>query len=437
MRVGIMHRLALLILQGPASPFLKEVAREAESAGAKVFKINFCLGDTVFWWPRKADWFTGRSAEWPAFLRDYLHRNGITDVLMLGDGRPKHAAAIEIAREAGVTVHVLEHGYLRPDWLTIEPEGMSGRSWFPRDVTTLRTLAESVPAVDLRSCFKSSFLTYALYDLAYHVPNVLLGWLLHPHYRTHGPVHPLVEYAGWIGKGLTSRRRRAQAQEVQQRYLPTTTSAPRYFLFPLQLPGDYQIRIHAPFGDHYEIVRATISSFAEEAPADTRLLFKVHPIDNGLSGWAAFVTREARRHGVEQRVDVIDGGDLDKLIANAAGIVTVNSTVGLSAIMAGKPVITLGAAIYDIAGATHQDSLASFWRAPQAPQPDMPGVLAKALVTTTQVRGGFLGAEAIAAGARGVVTRIMDPCSALKRPSSATSIYRYEPELRQASITAA
>ncbi len=432
-----MRGLTLLILQGPASPFLKEVARQAESAGAKVFKINFCLGDAVFWWPRKADWFTGPSEDWPAFLRNYLRRSGITDILMLGDGRPKHAAAVEIAREAGVKVHILEHGYLRPDWLTIEPEGMSGRSWFPRDAATLRALADDVPAVDMRNHFRNSFLTYALYDLAYHVPNVLLGWLLHPHYRTHGPVHPAVEYAGWIRKGLTSGRRRRQAQEVQRVYLPKETSPPRYFLFPLQLPGDYQIRIHAPFGDHFEIVAATIASFAREAPPETRLLFKIHPIDNGLSGWAGVIVGEAGRYGVENRVDLIDGGDLDKLISSAAGIVTVNSTVGLSAVMAGKPVITLGAAIYDIAGITHQGSVASFWRAPQAPQPGMPEVLAKALVATTQVRGGFLGAEAIAIGARNVVERILDPSSALERPAAVANAYRYQPELEQAPVTAA
>lgn len=431
-----MHRLTLLILQGPASPFLKEVAREAEALGARVFKINFCLGDTVFWWPRKADWFTGPNEDWPGFLRDYLRRNGITDILMLGDGRPKHAAAVEVAREAGARVHILEHGYLRPDWLTIEPEGMSGRSWFPRDASALRSLAHGIPAVDLRSHFSSSFLTYALYDLAYHIPNVLLGWLLHPHYRTHGPVHPAVEYAGWIRKGLTSGRRRRQAQEVQRGYLPKETSPPRYFLFPLQLPGDYQIRIHAPFGDHFEIVAATIASFAREAPPEARLLFKIHPIDNGLSGWTGFIAGEAKRYGVDNRVDVIDGGDLEKLITSAAGIVTVNSTVGLSAVMAGKPVITLGAAIYDIAGVTHQDSLASFWRAPQAPQAGMPEVLAKALVATTQVRGGFLGAEAIATGARNVVERILEPSPALERPSAIANAYRYQPELERAPVTA-
>ncbi|RCW25901.1 capsular polysaccharide export protein [Ciceribacter lividus] len=431
-----MHRLTLLILQGPASPFLKEVAREAEALGARVFKINFCLGDTVFWWPRKADWFAGPSEDWPGFLHDYLRRNDITDILMLGDGRPKHAAAVEAAREAGARVHILEHGYLRPDWLTIEPEGMSGRSWFPRDASALRALADGMPAVDLRSHFSSSFLTYALYDLAYHIPNVLLGWLLHPHYRTHGPVHPAVEYAGWIRKGLTSRRRRRQAQEVQRGYLPKETSPPRYFLFPLQLPGDYQIRIHAPFGDHFEIVAATIASFAREAPLEARLLFKIHPIDNGLSGWTGFIAGEAKRYGVDNRVDVIDGGDLEKLITSAAGIVTVNSTVGLSAVMAGKPVITLGAAIYDIAGVTHQDSLASFWRAPQAPQAGMPQVLAKALVATTQVRGGFLGAEAIAIGARNVVERILEPSPALERPSAIANAYRYQPELERAPVTA-
>lgn len=424
-----MHRFSLLILQGPASPFLKSLASVAVQRGLAVHKINFCLGDAVYWWPRKANWFKGTDAQWPQFLERFCREKGITDILMLGDGRPRHAAAIAVARRLGIRVHIFEHGYLRPDWLTIEPDGMSGRSRFPRDPDAVRAIAARMPPADLSGRFKSNFLSYALLDLAFHVPNVLLGWIVHPNYRTHGPVHPVVEYAGWIGKGLTARRRKREAQALQERYLPAPgETAPRFFLFPLQLPGDYQIRIHAPLGDLYRLVEAVIRSFARHASPDMRLLLKTHPIDNGLSGWQQRIATIAEAQGVAGRIDLIDGGDLDRLIARSEGVVTVNSTVGLTALIAGKPVICLGASIYDMPGVTHQESLASFWTRPQAPEADMPDALTRALIATVQVRGGFIGRQAIETGAREMLERIVSPSPHLV-PAPAPAVFRYEDEL--------
>lgn len=426
----MMHRFSLLILQGPASPFLKGLAAAAEKRGLAVHKINFCLGDTVFWWPRKAEWFKGTDAQWPHYLERYCRDRQITDMLMLGDGRPKHAAAIAVAHRLGIRVHVFEHGYLRPDWLTIEPDGMSGRSRFPRDSEVIRAIAADRPPADLSAHFRSSFLTYALLDLAYHVPNMLLGWMVHPNYRTHGPVHPVAEYAGWIGKAFSAGRRRREAQAIERRYLPgLPQQSPRFFLFPLQLAGDYQIRIHAPLGDLDRLVEGVIRSFARHAAPDRRLLFKTHPIDNGLSDWRRKIADMAHAEGVGERVDLIDGGDLDRLIARAEGVVTVNSTVGLTALLAAKPVISLGASVYDIPGVTHQGSLSSFWTNPEAPEADMADALARALIATIQVRGGFIGKAAIESGAQEMVERILSPSPLLSEGDTGPIAFRYEAEL--------
>jgi Capsule polysaccharide export protein len=423
-----MQRLALLILQGPASPFLKRVAQVVEQRGGAVHKINFCLGDAVFWWPRRASWFLERDDRWPEFLRQYILRHGITDILMLGDGRPKHAEAVNVAREMGIKAHIFEHGYLRPDWLTVEPYGMSSQSLLPNDLETLKTLADKAPPTDSPS-FRSNFLTYALYDLTYHVPNVLLGWLVHPHYRTHGAVHPTVEYAGWIGKALRQHRRRREARRIEEQYLVKGT---RFFLFPLQLPGDYQIKRHAPVGDHFKLVSAVLRSFAENSPAEVRLLFKIHPIDNGLSGWQEKIRQWAQQLRIVDRVDVIDGGNLDRLIGASEGVVTVNSTVGLTAVLAGRPTITLGAAIYDMRGLTWQEDLARFWKEPAPPAPGLPETFAKALVATIQVRGGFIGKEAMRIGAENLVERLLtEPDWASDEARTIRGRFRYAQEIER------
>ncbi|MDE1158945.1 MAG: capsular biosynthesis protein [Neorhizobium sp.] len=432
-----MNTRTFLFLQGPASPFMRRLAAALESQNVAVRRINFSIGDAVFWWPKHGDWFTGRQKDWPQFLTRYILEHRVSDLLMLGDGRAVHADAANVAIALGVRVHILEHGYLRPDWLTVEPDGMSAHSRFPRDPQAITALADGQPVADTTRLFRSSFLTYALYDLAYHIPNVVLGWLVHPHYRTHGAAHPVVEYSGWIGKAFKRKRRAKNAQAsicAWARHHPGTpaSSAPPLFFFPLQLPGDYQIIRHAPGGDLYRIVHAVIASFARHAPVDARLLFKIHPIDNGLSRWPSRIGEAARRHDVSDRVFLADGGDTDVLIERATGIVTVNSTVGLTALYAGKPVIALGAAVYDVEGLTSQGPLADFWNNPTPPDPVLLDRFLRALAATTQVRGGFIGEEAVATGVAAVATRLMETQERLPlsfRKDRSEKKFRYAAEL--------
>ncbi|WP_105384597.1 capsule biosynthesis protein [Neorhizobium alkalisoli] len=428
-----MKARTFLFLQGPASPFLRRLAEAVENKGASIRKISLCLGDVVFWWPKESNFFRGRANDWPVYLNCYIRDHNITDIVMLGDGRAPHAVAAELGIGAGLRVHILEHGYLRPDWLTIEPDGMSGHSRFPAKPADISALAAGQPSVSSEKLYPSSFLTYALYDLAFHIPNVALGWLVHPHYRTHGPVHPAVEYSGWIWKALTRRKRRRQARTAIEACLSARSGAPSpFYFFPLQLPGDYQIRRHAPGGDLFRLVDATIASFADHAPANTRLLFKIHPIDNGLSRWPNRIDSAATKHGVADRVFVADGGDTDLLIAKSHGVVTVNSTVGLTALAAGRPVIALGSAIYDVPGLAFQESLAAFWQNPTAPDPDLFDAFTRALAATTQVRGGFIGREAIQAGVENVAARLLETEERLPlafRKSRDTPYYRHESEL--------
>jgi capsular polysaccharide export protein len=405
------------------------VADRLVDRGHHVRRINTCLGDIVFWsvltgvtWRRRrpappADFWRGGMAAWPEFLATYLRRHGVTDVVMLGDGRPLHAGAIPVAQRHGARVHILEHGYIRPDWLTLEPDGMSGRSLMPKDPGQLLQLAVGLPAADTRPLWRSSFLRYALWDLCYHLPNVFLGPVIHPRYRAHGPVHPLVEYAGWIWKGLKAPVERAH---IRSALPPFLAGDRRFFLFPLQLPGDYQIRVYTPGGDLFDLVDAVLASFARAAPAGRHLLLKVHPLDNGLSRWHSRVRCQAAALGIADRVTVVDGGALDALIDLAEGVVLANSTVGTAAIAAGCPVIALGQAVYGVPGLVADGDLDAFWTAPGKPDADLVDAFLKVLVDRTQIRGGFVAPEAIEAGADAVCERLCEPVARLPILDAAT-----------------
>jgi len=92
---------------------------------------------------------------------------------------------------------------------------------------------------------------------------------------------------------------------------------------------------------------------------------------------------------VIDRVSYVEGGDLEKLLQYARGVVLTNSTVGMHALIQGCPVKVLGCAVFDIEGLAHRGSLDSFWGNPTKPDPELTNALVRALAGTVQVKGSF------------------------------------------------
>jgi capsular polysaccharide export protein len=407
-----------LLLQGPSSRFYAYLADALEARGAAVRRILLCPGDGVFW-RRPAARYRGRADRWPAYLRRYLGAEGVTDIVLLGDQRPLHRAAIAVAQARGVRVHSVELGYLRPHWLTLEPDGSGGASRFPRDPEAIRALATAPLGPD--PAWRSSFAAYAAMDVACNMANVLAGRLLYPHYRHYAIWSPLAEYSGWLWKALRGPAERRRALRATAHCLAGDGPL---FLLPLQLRTDFQIRAHGAGEGLRATVRRVIRSFASFAPPDARLLIKEHPMDNGLTPWRRLVAAQADALGVGGQVVVVDGGDLDTMIAASAGVVTINSTVGLTALASGKPVKALGRAIYDVAGMTDRQPLENFWRRPSPPEAGLVADFIAALRATTQVRGAFDG-EGARPGADAVAERLLaDPPPF---PAAAAMVRRINP----------
>jgi capsular polysaccharide export protein len=123
---------AFVFLQGPPGPFFRLLGEEMTRQGLTVHRINVSGGDRLDW-PDGAVNFRGRYSEWPVFFDKFLRENRITDLLVYGDCRPYHLAAHGVAALRNVRTHVLEEGYLRPHWMTLEPEGVNARSTLSRD----------------------------------------------------------------------------------------------------------------------------------------------------------------------------------------------------------------------------------------------------------------------------------------------------------------
>ena len=391
-----------LLLQGVSSPFFARLSDSLVAAGQRVSKINFNCGDHAYWRPLKPvenTWaFAEPAAALPAWLAAKMAAHGFTDVVLFGDRRPLHIAAIAEARRCGVRVHVFEEGYFRPHWVTLERGGVNRYSALPREPDWYLQHAGQIadtPCTPIHTPLR----VRAAHDIAYHLANIGNA-VAFANYRTHRPYNAFIEYAG-LAKRFAMLRWCAERDALICKAL--LASARPFFLLPLQLDSDAQIRDFSTFSGMGEVIDTVIRSFARAASPDAHLLIKNHPLDTGFVAYPPIIQRVAAELAVAGRVHFIETGDANPLLAQARGVVLVNSTVGTAALEIGCPIKTLADPIYNLAGLTFQGDLDRFWLRPQRPQPALVAAFRKMVIHCTMVNGGFYTQDSMDIAARGAL----------------------------------
>ena len=379
-----------LFLQGLATPFFGALAEDLRRTGASVDRVNFRTGDKL-WWSGPAIDYRGDLDGLPAFYEALFRQKNFTDVLLFGDMRPVHLPVHIVAEKHGAQVHVFEEGYIRPNWITVEREGVNLNSPLPRDPDWYRRAAGELPPEPYAQEIKVPIHLRAAQDLAYRMCGAL-DCLFFALYRTHRPRRALAEYAGWcLRYAKFPFLKRTERQTLRQ----LMSSGRPIFLLPLQLNGDSQIMHHSDFGSVAEVIDHVVASFARHSSPDALLLVKNHPLDPGWDRHEQTARQAAQSRGIGERVFFFETADLARILAHAAGVVLVNSTTGLSAIWRGIPVHALAEPVYKMAGLTHTDSLDSFWRNPPPPDADLFNAFRGVLLHVNHVNGDYFTSSGI------------------------------------------
>lgn len=397
-----MARRSFLFLQGLATSFFVRLGDALAAEGHAVHRVNLNPGDQLFWPRPNATDFNAPLETWPAFLGSVIAAHGVTDLVMFGDCRPLHAAALAEARRRGLRGWVFEEAYLRPGYITLEEGGVNDNSPLPRDPARILAMAQGLPPAAPETLSAGSFLRRATDDVRYNLANLLLRRRF-PHWRTHRRWNAFHEYGGW---GLRLALRPYRLRQARRRLAEVCAWPGPVFVLPLQLEGDYQLRLHSPFAGLAEAIGRVVTSFAAHAPADALLAVKGHPLDNGLTDWGRVALAEAARHGVAGRVRWLPELPFGPVLAPAAGVVTVNSTAGLQSLREGKPVVVLGRALYDLPGLTFQHGLDRFWTEAAPPDMALVDALRRVLAAHALIRGGFFREADIEEAVRNAVTRL-------------------------------
>ena len=399
---------SFLFLQGLATHLFVRLGDALAARGHAVHRVNFNPGDRLFWKRPSASDFAGTDAQWPAALEALIAAHGVTDIVMFSDCRPRHAAAIAVAKRRGLRPWIFEEAYLGPGYITLEQDGVNALSPLPRDPGRIGAMAQGLPPAQPEALSGGSFLRRASDDVRYNIHNLLLRHRF-PHWRTHRSWNPFHEYAGWLLRGALRPARRGWARHRLTRLQGWPGPV---FVLPLQLEGDYQLRLHSPFSSLGDAITTIVASFAAHAPRDALLAVKGHPLDNGLIAWGRFAMRRAAEAGVADRLLWLPELPFGPVLAPAAGVVTVNSTAGLQALREGKPVVALGAAIYDMPGLTFQGGLDRFWTEATAPDPALVDALRRVLAAHCLIRGGFFSEDGITEAVGHAVVRLESTATA-------------------------
>lgn len=374
----------IVLLQGPLGPFFADLADALVQQGAVVHRICFNKGD---WHYAKADHvvnYTEGADTWPEWFAAYVAAHDIQAVVCYGDSRYYHRMARGICDAENIMFFACEEGYVRPGFVTFEEAGNNANSLFPDKFRTGTLPEQKKPEpAKIERIFRHQFWFATIY-------YIVKDWKLYGfrHYKHHRRGNWASEMMAWLRAGFRKQFvTRFKEKGLTDRLIEL--HADNLFVVPLQVAVDTQMIYHSRFDSVEEFIAEVMQSFASHASEDAHLIIKHHPMDRGFNHYGRAITKLSKALDCEKRVTYAFDVDLAALLANAAGCVTVNSTVASQALEAGVPTITLGKSMLEKAGLTAVCTLDAFWQAVPAVDAVQIERFKDAVIMQTQIAGSF------------------------------------------------
>lgn len=381
---GFPMRRNVLLLQGPVGPFFKRLSHDLEQRGFNVFKVNFNGGDQLFSRRRQRIDYTGKLKYWGPYLERLIQNRDIGRIYLFGDCRAYHRIAKEVAARNGVQLFVFEEGYIRPDYLTLEENGVNGHSPMMIDRPEFEGASETAPPSTLRP--ERVFIRTAMYSILYYIAAFLMQ-RKYRFYQHHRRFNPIPEGYRWLVSAFRKWRYARKERNFFEELLPQFED--NYFVCPLQVHCDMQVAVHSSYNSIEHFIGEVVASFAEHAPPNKALVFKHHPMDRGYTDYSLLFSNLVSEYGLQGRIFYVHDICLPTLLKNAQGTVLINSTVGMSSMFHGTPVKTLGRAIYNQPGLVFDGPLANFWQQSGIVDEKLFDDFRAWLITHNQLNGSF------------------------------------------------
>lgn len=385
--VGESNRI--LLLQGPIGPYFFQLSQFLQKQGKEVYKLNFNGGD-VFYYPSDDLTLTYYDSidDFSSYLSEFIHTNKIDAVVCFGHKRVYHDIAKQVCKDLGdqTSFWSFEEGYLRPHYITFEKWGVNSASVLPRDAKFYLDNESNIPKMREPRPLVASFgirfwLAMHYYMAMYFCRNQLKSYIHHRDYKV------LNYMAAWATSGWRKWAYKPKecllAKSIEQ------NNFPEFFIVPLQVHNDSQVKSFGCAKNVPAFVRNVLRSFAKGASKEDHIIFKHHPMDRGFNHYGELIEKLSKKYGVEDRVHYVFDIPMPVFLRKAKGMVVINSTSGLSALLHNMPVKASGQAPYNFEGLTDQQPLSRFWGDPQKPDLNVFNAYRSYLLCRTQLNANF------------------------------------------------
>jgi capsular polysaccharide export protein len=382
----------VLILQGDWEGGLTKVAKDLQANGTKVSKVLFEPCDLRYKLcgiiSEKFDAPLSGFSDW---LSQKIDELDIDCLLIYNEYRPYNRRGFDLAKEKNIQCIVLELGLLRPDFISIYSRERDLFDYLQNRWHELEISGDELEDIEEPKKFRSSSTTYKIRQFAIaYLCNRFITFFFQQfkHYEDQRKMDFIHHFSAGVKSQLRFHRR---AKQKRFDKILESKWSKGYYLIPLQVHCDSQIKERSKFQGSSPIedfIVHVVDSFEKHAPENTKLIFKVHPIDRGYADYAKFIENLGKRFNKE-RLYYLDRISNPIALKNARGCVMINSSMGISALLHGTPVKTLGKASFDLPELTFQGSLDDFWTQASSPDPMRVKNFINLLKLTSQGQGTF------------------------------------------------
>lgn len=225
-----------------------------------------------------------------SYYFDYLSKNKADTLIVWNGMKQPNRTPYLVAKALGMRTFVFENGLL-PHTTTLDPKGVNALNSVPRE------------------------------------PEFYQAWQSN------------IEFKAEVN--LEVREAKNKACRAKERI-----SLPECYIFvPFQVPNDTQIICHSPWlksmESLYQVVSEALESARKQTGHDIKVVMKEHP---------SWPKNFAHLYHADSNIIFANGMDTQTLIECSTAVATINSTVGIEALLLNKQVITMGESCFNVEG---------------------------------------------------------------------------------------
>lgn len=270
---------------------------------------------------------TARLASCSEKILDIIEVEKIEKIYIWNGQQVLGRAASLAADLSGITKRYLEISNL-PNQIFVDPEGVNALSSIASNVDRL----DALPQVSSEQHEK--WIEQYENKKNSPLPQANLGYGIKIQNFTNFLIKLFI--GGVSSTNIMAKIRSALKKKVALTEVDEKSLSEKYIFLPLQVSGDTQIKLHSNFDN----ISAIVYSHALAKERDLQLVVKIHPAEKCKSEVRRIVELNGRMDFYLSNENTIN------LIKNASLVVTINSTVGLEALLYQKEVVVLGRCFY-------------------------------------------------------------------------------------------